>query len=68
MRALVLCAVLAAVVLPSTAGAQSLSLTETEVLARLSLSSPRVRAIRAAIDIARVDVLAAGRWPNPQGS
>jgi len=66
MRALVLCAVLAAVVLPSSAGAQSLSLTESEVLARLSPNSPRVRAIRASVDVARADVLAAGRWPNPR--
>jgi len=66
MRALVLCAVLAAVVLPSSAGAQSLSLTESEVLARLSPKSPRVRAIRAAVDVARADVLAAARWPNPR--
>ncbi len=66
MRVPVLCAVLAAVVLPASAGAQSLPLTEPEVLARLSPSSPRVRAIRAAIDVARADVLAAARWPNPR--
>src|SRR4051812_17955114 len=65
MRALVPCAVLAAL-LPSQAGAQSLPLTESEVLARLSANSPRVRAIRASIDIARADVLAASRWPNPR--
>jgi cobalt-zinc-cadmium efflux system outer membrane protein len=28
--------------------------------------SPRTRAIRAAVDITRVDVLTAGRWPNPR--
>jgi outer membrane protein, heavy metal efflux system len=66
MRALVSCAVLAAVVLPSSAGAQSLALTESEVLARLSPNSPRVRAIRPAVDLARADVLAAARWPNPR--
>jgi len=66
MRALVLGAMLAAVVLPSSAGAQSLSLTESDVLARLSPQSPRVRAIRAAVDVARADVLAAARWPNPR--
>jgi cobalt-zinc-cadmium efflux system outer membrane protein len=65
MRALVLCAVLTAL-LPSRLGAQTLSLTEAEVLARLSANSPRVRAIRAAIDVARADVLSAGRWPNPR--
>lgn len=66
MRALVLCAALTAVALPSKAGAQSLMLTESEVLARLSPNSPRIRAIRAAVDLARADVLAAGRWPNPR--
>jgi cobalt-zinc-cadmium efflux system outer membrane protein len=30
------------------------------------LASPRVRAVRAGIDVARADVLAAGRWPNPR--
>ena len=63
MRAL-LCAALAAVVWPSIAGAQSLA--ESEALARLSSDSPRVRAVRAGIDVARVDVLAAARWPNPR--
>src|SRR6266705_4485958 len=66
MRSLVLCATLAAMLLPSSAGAQSLPLTESAALARLSPNSPRVRAIRAAIEVARVDVLAAGRWPNPR--
>jgi cobalt-zinc-cadmium efflux system outer membrane protein len=41
-------------------------LTESDALARLSAESPRVRAIRAGIDLARVDVLAAARWPNPR--
>ena len=66
MRTVVLCATLAAVILPPNAGAQSLPLTETEALARLSSASPRVRAIRAAVDVGRADVLAAGRWPNPR--
>jgi cobalt-zinc-cadmium efflux system outer membrane protein len=66
MRSVVLCATLAALTLPSNAGAQSLPLTEADALARLSPASPRVRAIRAAIDVARADVLAAGRWPNPR--
>jgi cobalt-zinc-cadmium efflux system outer membrane protein len=65
MRALVFCAALAAVV-PSSAHAQSLQLTEPEALARLSPDSPRVRAIRSAIDVARADALAAARWPNPR--
>lgn len=66
MRTVVFCATFAAVVLPSMAGAQSLPLTESEALARLSPDSPRVRALRAGIDIARVDVLTAARWPNPR--
>jgi len=66
MRALVLCAALAAIWLPSIAGAQSLPLTESEVLARLSSNSPRVRAIRAATDVSRADALSAARWPNPR--
>jgi outer membrane protein, heavy metal efflux system len=66
MRSVVLCAMLTAVVPPSHAGAQSLPLTEAEALARLSAASPRVRAIRAAVDVARADVLGAGRWPNPR--
>ena len=33
---------------------------------RLSTNSPRVRAIRSEVDLARVDVLAATRWPNPR--
>ncbi len=41
-------------------------LSEADALARLSINSPRVRAIRAGIEVARVDVLTAGRWPNPR--
>jgi cobalt-zinc-cadmium efflux system outer membrane protein len=66
MRTVVLCATLTAFVAPGNASAQSLPLTEGEALSRLSSESPRVRAIRAGIDIARADVLAAGRWPNPR--
>jgi outer membrane protein, heavy metal efflux system len=65
MRALVARAVLAAALLPAAAGAQSLSLTESQALARLSAESPRVQAVRAAVDVARANILAAGRWPNP---
>jgi outer membrane protein, heavy metal efflux system len=66
MRRVVFCAVLRALLVPVGAGAQSLPLTEAEALARLSAESPRVRAIQAAIDLARADVVAAGRWPNPR--
>ena len=48
-----------------TASSQTV-LTEADALARLSADSPRVRAIRAAVDVARADALAAGRWPNPR--
>jgi cobalt-zinc-cadmium efflux system outer membrane protein len=65
MRTVVLCAIVAMVV-PSHARAQSVPLTEADALARLSPDSPRLRAIRAAVDVARADVLAAGRWPNPR--
>jgi cobalt-zinc-cadmium efflux system outer membrane protein len=66
MRGATLCAVLAAALLPSSTGAQSLMLSEADALARLSPDSPRVRALRAGVDIARVDVLSASRWPNPR--
>jgi len=66
MRIVVLCATFAAFVLPPDAAAQPPQLTEADALQRLSESSPRVRAIRAGIDLARADALAAGRWPNPR--
>ena len=66
MRIVVRCATLAVLLMPSNAGAQSLPLTEADAMARLSPASPRVRAIRAGVDVARADVLAAGRWPNPR--
>jgi cobalt-zinc-cadmium efflux system outer membrane protein len=66
MRTVVLCATLTAFIAPGSAGAQSLPFTEAEALARLSPASPRVRAIQAGVDVARADVLAAGRWPNPR--
>ena len=43
-------------------------LTEGDALARLAADSPRVRAIRAGVDVARAEALAAGRWPNPRAS
>jgi cobalt-zinc-cadmium efflux system outer membrane protein len=66
MRTSIVRAAIAMALVPATAGAQSLTLTESEALARLSSDSPRVRAIRAPVDVARVDVLAARRWPNPK--
>lgn len=49
----------------SAVGAQTV-LTESDAIARLSADSPRVRAIRSGIDLARADVLTASRWPNPR--
>ena len=46
--------------------ATPLVLSEADAIARLSTESPRVRAIRSGIDLARADVLAASRWPNPR--
>lgn len=66
MRTCIVRAAIAALVLPAAAGAQSLSLSESDALARLSPDSPRVRAIRAAVDVARADALNVGRWPNPR--
>ncbi len=66
MRAVVLYATLAALSVPSTVGAQSVRLTEAEALARFSRESPLVRALRSDIDVARADVAAANRWPNPR--
>ena len=66
MRRALLCAVLAVMSGPSRAGAQSLMLSESDALARLSNDSPRVRAVRAGVELTRADVLAANRWPNPR--
>ena len=66
MRRTLFCAALALAFVPSSGGAQSLMLTEADALARLSTNSPRVRALRAGVDVARADVLSAGRWPNPR--
>ena len=68
MRRALLCAALAAAWLPSSAGAQSLMLTESQALARFSTDSARVRAARAGIEVAQADVLSARRWPNPRVS
>lgn len=66
MRIAVFCAAAAVVFAPTCAEAQAPPITEADALSRLSSESPRVRAIRAAIEIARADVLAAGRFPNPR--
>jgi cobalt-zinc-cadmium efflux system outer membrane protein len=52
----------------ASAAAQSVQtvLSEAEAIARLSGESPRARAIRAGVDLARADALVVGRWPNPR--
>ena len=66
MRVFVARAAIVLALLPAGAGAQTMSLTEAQAVARLSSESPRVQALRAAVDVARADVLVAGRWPNPR--
>ena len=65
MRTRTWCVVVALSCVSTSAAGQTV-LTEAEALARLSADSPRVRAIRADVDVARAEVLAAGRWPNPR--
>ena len=65
MRIRTWCVVLALLPVGAPAAAQNV-LPESEALARLSADSPRVRAIRAGIDVARAEALLAGRWPNPR--
>jgi cobalt-zinc-cadmium efflux system outer membrane protein len=66
MRRAAICVALVAAFVPAGVGAQSLSLTESDALTQLSMDSPRARAVRAGVDLARVDVLTASRWPNPR--
>jgi outer membrane protein, heavy metal efflux system len=66
MRIAVMCALVSALACAEEAWSQPLPLTEADALARLSAESARVRAVRSAIDLARADILAAGRWPNPR--
>src|SRR5262245_15061454 len=65
MRTRTWCVAAALVFLPRLAAAQII-LSESDALARLSAESPRVRAIRASIDVARAEALSASRWPNPR--
>lgn len=61
------CVAAALLSISSQAGAQTV-LSEADALARLSADSPRVRAIRASVELARAEVLTAGRWPNPRAT
>ena len=68
MKTRLWCAALALLALScgsALVGAQTV-LSEADALARLSSESPRVRAIRSAIDLARAEALTVGRWPNPR--
>ena len=65
MRTFVACAVFAVLVRPAGASAQVV-LSEAEVLGQLGDGNPRVLAVRADVAVARADILAAGRWPNPR--
>jgi cobalt-zinc-cadmium efflux system outer membrane protein len=60
----VLCVAL--VVVTSHAANAQIVLTEAEALARLSPESARLRALKAQVDVARADVSAAARFPNPR--
>ena len=66
MRARAWRATLVVALLPASAAAQTLSLTEAEALSRLAAGSPLVEAARADIAGAQAEVLAAARWPNPR--
>ena len=68
MRTLLVCAAVTAALMPVSARAQTVALTESQVVAQLGADSPRVRAAFAAVDVARADVLAAARWPNPRAT
>ena len=67
MRALIVRAVVV-VLLPGLAAAQTVLLTESEALAQLSSDNPRVRRLSSGVALARVEVEAAGRWPNPRAA
>jgi cobalt-zinc-cadmium efflux system outer membrane protein len=64
MRTRTWCVAAALVCLSSLAAAQAV-LSESDAIARLYAESPRVRAIRTGVEVARAEALAAGRWPNP---
>jgi cobalt-zinc-cadmium efflux system outer membrane protein len=68
MRAAVLRLAVLTAVLSPPAWAQTVSLTESEALARIGAEHPRVQVARAAADVAAAEVFAAARWPNPRAS
>src|SRR4029079_6206443 len=60
------CSISVVVLLLSAPATAQVVLSEADALAKLSPDSPRVKAIRAQVEIARADVIAASRWPNPR--
>ena len=60
------CSICVVVLLLSAPATAQVVLSEADALAKLSPDSPRVKAIRAQVEIARADVIAASRWPNPR--
>jgi cobalt-zinc-cadmium efflux system outer membrane protein len=60
------CSIGVVVLLLSAPATAQVVLSEADALAKLSADSPRVKAIRAQVEIARADVIAASRWPNPR--
>ena len=65
MRTRTWCVAAALVCFSRLAAAQTV-LSEADALARLSADSPRVRAIRRAVEVTRAEGLTAARWPNPR--
>jgi cobalt-zinc-cadmium efflux system outer membrane protein len=57
-------AICAASLAPAASAQQVL--TESDAVGRLSLESPRARAVRAEVELARADALSASRFPNPR--
>jgi cobalt-zinc-cadmium efflux system outer membrane protein len=66
MRTFVMCAACAMAVVAVNAGAQTVKLTESEALAQPGSEAPRAVSARAAVDVARAEILSAARWPNPR--
>src|SRR6185503_19449730 len=56
----------AALLIVSVPAASQTVLPEAEAIARLSAESPRARAIRAGVDVARAEALGVARLPNPR--
>ena len=56
----------AVLLIVSVPAASQTVLPEAEAIARLAADSPRARAIRAGVDVARAEALAAARYPNPR--